>query len=265
MLPRTSLAFLILAFATMLPGCPETPEDAPPMAPPTNAGPPQPAEGGGMPAQTEGGAPPEGGPPPAGGPGETTMIGASPEGGAMINLADLKFSRVIAPGEKTVSLTVHVEGGAAGRIDIVSLVQQDGNTVPSVLHTEAFTGTKPLVITAPATYAESLYLSAMVRVDKAGKDAPPPSGPIKVDPKQVGGLEPVKLEGKDLDLTIKMGTVPKWLEKLSDQATMPAPPPDGAVPAGPPPPAGAAPPPGGAPPPADAGGAPPAAPAPAPK
>lgn len=254
MLPRACLPCLILAFATMLPGCPETPEDAPPMAPPTNAGPPQPAEGGGMPSPTEGG------------PGETTMLGASPEGGAMINPEDLKFSRFITPGEKTVSLTVHVEGGAAGMIDIVSLVEQDGNTVPSVLHTEAFTGTTPLVITAPATYAEPLYISAMVRVDKAGKDAPPPSGPIKVDPKQVGGLEPVKLEGKDLDLTIKMGTVPKWLEKLADQATIPAPPPGGAVPGGPPPPAGAAPPPGGgATPPGDAGAAPPAAPAPAPK
>lgn len=253
MSPR-SLGLSVLLIVVSLVGCPE-PEETPVGPQPGGGVAPPPGEG-----PPPGGEAPPG--PPSDGGSVPSLLGANPETGTMVNPEDMKFSRFITGDQKTVKLTVTVEGASAGQIDVVTLSEKDGVTAPTVLHLESFSGTGPVVITAPATYADPLYISAMVRVEKAGKDTPPPSGPPPMDKSGLGGIaEPVRLDGKDLSVTVKMGSVPKWLEKLQSQAEMPVPPPEGGAPGGPPP-TGAAPPPPAAPgsPPSGAATPPPAPP-----
>jgi hypothetical protein len=225
---------LFAAVLAGLAGCPAPVEEAatvpgPPggeIAPPPGDAPPPPPGDPSAPPQPTDGAPVAG----------PTMIGLSAESGSFVNPEDLKFARFITPDQKTVTLTITVEGATAGQVDVTSLVEKDGTTAPTVLHVESFTGGNPVVITAPANYADALYISAMVKVDKGGKDEPPPSGPPTLDPKQISGVtEPVRLEAKDLAVTVKMGSIPPWLDKLAGQARMPTPPKDGQAPVGPPP------------------------------
>jgi hypothetical protein len=57
-------------------------------------------------------------------------------------------------------------------------------------------------------------------IDPGDGTAPPP----KVTKAELGGVaEPVALAGKNIDVVVKIGTVPAWLDTLVTQASNPAP------------------------------------------
>src|SRR5688572_18316667 len=107
---RLLLSAVLVPLVWSLSGCSTPPEDVPP---------------GGLPPGDVAGAPGNGAvdpnaPPPVDGaatPGTPPIDGM----GKPVSVEDLKFARFIEPGAETVTITVRVEGAAAGQIDIQSL------------------------------------------------------------------------------------------------------------------------------------------------
>lgn len=240
-----------LLFTSLLVGCPE-PEDnvtAPggaPGAPPAGGpggpgGPPAGGEGGTPPASADGSTPP---------PAE----GAPPLGNSMMEPPP-GLASLIKDG-KSVTISGTIEGAKEVQVDFTAVDESSGTPRPKALEILKVTDGK-FSVKAPATYEATIYVTAIQ--DATG------NGPTADDVQ--GGGNAVKLDGKDVTVTIKMGEMTAEAKKLfSAPPEMPAgnsqpPPPEGAAPTPPGPdmpaagtaPAGGAPPAGGA---APAGGAP---------
>lgn len=225
----------------LLIGCPEEPTSAPLTpggpgegAPPGGQGGPPPAEGTTPPA--EGTAPPaEGGSAAPADPSTLGMSAPTPPAG---------LASLIKDGKK---VTIHgkLVGAKAAQVDIQTTRESGPGTEPELLEIIKVTdGT--FTVEAPATFNRPLYITAM---EFDGKE------PLRDG--LAGASAAVKLEGKDVNVEIKLSKGPDWIKKLpwGDSARRPAgeapaPPPDGQGGApGTPPPGGApgGPPPGGAP------------------
>lgn len=115
------------------------------------------------------------------------------------------FSRYIAPGAPTVQLRVSIKGGTSGSVEIFAFLESDGKKTVEGLHSQPYTGTGELAITAPATFDRPVY--AMV-IDGT-------EGPEKAT---FGGApEPVTLAGADVAVEVVVGERPPWLEETVGQ------------------------------------------------
>ena len=240
---RRALSLSVLLLGTALAtGCPTPPEQA--ASPGGGAPPPQggPAAGGGG-GGGGGGAAPNGGggPPPAGGnAGGGNAGGGNAPGGAVLTPPSFKD---IISGD-TLTITINVTGGTKGQIDFMTMGEG-----PTALHVEPFEGQGPFEITAPARYDQDVYVTAMNYSN---------GNSIGVDDPTGAAQEPIKLQGKDVTLSVEIGKSAEWFKEPSGDMPPPqgagGPPAGGGDAPGGPPPGGAA---GGPPPGGDAGGPPP--------
>ena len=183
-----TLASALLVLPFLLLGCPQ-PDDAG-----TTGGP------GGVPP-ADGGVPPaaggEGAPPTDGGstqvPGDPTASGGTPN----------NFERLIAGGP-SITISGKVVGATKAQVDFTIAKVVDGKKMAEVLQVvPAPDGT--FSVKAPAKYAEPIYVSAGVDLTA--------NGPTKDD---LGGCTdaPIKLDGKDITLEIKVSADPAWNKKM---------------------------------------------------
>lgn len=154
---------------------------------------------------------------------------------------------MIGEGGATVKVVVTVTGAKEGQVDFMHL-GEDG--APKVIHVEQYKGDGALEITAPANYADALYVSAV----EYGDD-----GKIGQGDKVGAYPDAVRLADQDLNIVIELGKTASWFKGVEATppegvGTPPAPPPPGGEGGAPATPDGAAPP-------APSDGAPPAPPA----
>ncbi len=238
MLRRIVTVTAVLAAAFAL-GCPTPPDQTtspgglPPVNTPGAQGTPgaQQAPGGQAPGGTA--SPPQGG------------QGGPPGGGAMSGPPSFKD---IITGD-TITITVNVKGASKGQVDFMTMGEG-----PKALHVEPFSGSGPITVTAPAMYDGEIYIAAMNYQNGTSIGVGDEFGTID---------KPVKFEGKDLKVSIEIGTKASWFKDPADEPPPPnagagqpaGTPPQGA--AGGPPPGGEGPPPNGDAPPPGGGDAPP--------
>ncbi len=204
-----------IAILGLLSGCPTPPET-------TTAGPGGPGAapggnaGGPPPGGNAGGPPPggnAGGPPPGGEAGGGTAGGPPPADGPPEKVAPPTFPEA----DKTVTLKVKVVGGTVGQIDFMTI---DGE-FPKALHVHPFEGEGPHEITAPATLGEPLYMGAMNYANGKTIGQGDEMGLYK---------EAIKLSGKDLSLTVKIGDKADWMPEPPEGADQKPPKPPGDAP-----------------------------------
>lgn len=239
-----------------LAGCPveegtPVPDGAAQPGQPVPGGPPPvgtPGAEGGPPPGGEGGPPPggeagaegvpagEGAPPPEGGAAPGPFVPEPGAGGVTPPAPPVGLSSLVKDG-KTITITGKLVGATEAQVDVQTVRADGAKSSPELLEIIKVTdGT--FSIKAPATYDRPLYLTAQVH----GPDGSKPS-------ELAGAADPIKLEGKDISVEIKLTTGPEWLKKLpwgeggmKPVGGAPPPPPDklGSQPAGGTPPGPAA-------------------------
>jgi hypothetical protein len=165
-----------------------------------------PPAGPGAPAEGDPAAPPPGGEagtPPAAAPGLASFI----------------------KDGKSIKLSGKLEGATKGTVD-VQAVDPDNDKQPRLLESiSVVDGT--FSVDAPATFDGDIYLTA---IGEAAEGKPPLGG----------AAEPVKFEGKDVAVVIKLTDSPDWMKKLPWGASAQPDPGTGSGPGGAPPEGGAA-------------------------
>jgi hypothetical protein len=177
-------AFLVIVG---LAGCPEPP---PMQSPEGQQGP----SNGSLPGAPAGG-------PAAGGPPEGAAAGTA--GGAGGAFAPPGFASLVKDG-KTITISGVVTNATKAQVDFTIAKKERGQYMPFVVEVVQVTDGK-FSVTAPATYDEPFYVSAVV--DAKG-DGPTPD--------DKGGMlaEPLKLEGKDVNITLAISDKEDWEDKV---------------------------------------------------
>ena len=192
-LTRSAGLLLLVGLAT---GCPTPPDASGPTTPGGNS----PAAGGNM-----GGPPQNGGAANSPGQGGTKAGGPPPDSSGP---PEPVAPPVFDTSGDTITLTVTVTGGTTGQVDFMTL--EDGN--PRALHVATFEGSKAFKVTAPAKLDAPIYVAAMNYSNGKGLSENDEHGHLK---------DPIKLVGKDISLTVKMGETADWMPAPDPNLTPP--------------------------------------------
>ncbi len=132
------------------------------------------------------------------------------------------FSQLLGDGA-TVTISVGVEGATSGELAFQTI---DGDGFARMLHVQRLEGGSASIV-APASYADPIYVSLAMPEGEFSKD-PNAVGSAAGTPERkgagmqvAGASEPIRLQGADVAVTIKVGETPDWLEGLAKQGIRP--------------------------------------------
>jgi hypothetical protein len=135
--------------------------------------------------------------------GQVPPTAGSPGGGPVGASAPPGFASLIKDG-KTITIKGVITNATRAQVDFTLAKKDHDRVTPSVVEVIKTTdGT--FSVTAPASYPDPFYVSAMV--DAKG-DGPTPDDEGTMLP------EPIVLAGKDIDLTLEIGANKDWETKV---------------------------------------------------